>query len=224
MKVRRGGHVGATQIEQVPDVVQGVEHMGACLAFAHLRTHFVQFARRCLTRVLQVMGEDGLQRVVGAVQPDGVDQVVLGMHAHAFLLQQGLYVGQGLDHHGGAVKAQPRTIGQVFCQPMVPLRHIGFAEVNNIDTAARQLALGLQPVAAVGPDKGLVLHDHHGGDRGTEAREVLAHFPARRYIFGVVRVRGGQDPGVQVVQRHLGAQCGEALGNIGHKCGSSEIG
>ena len=52
VKVGRGGHISAAQIEQVAYVVQCIEHMGAGFALAHLGAYFVQFAGRCLTRIL----------------------------------------------------------------------------------------------------------------------------------------------------------------------------
>ena len=159
----------------------------------------------------------------GPVGPDRIDDIMLGNELDVFGLEGAFYIGHGLNHHGRAEKPQACAGRQGFGQPLVPGQHIGLAQVHNVNFGVCQFLLGLQPVTTVGPDICAVFEYHHGGYRGSKAGHVFPHFPAQRHVLRVVRVRGGEHPGVELVFFHFRAQGGKALGNKCHGGGLQKI-
>ena len=98
-------------------------------------------------------------------------------------------------------------------EPRFGPRHALPAVTHQFNVRPRKLALGLLPVAAVGPQKGLVGRDDEFAERARKAREVLDKLPALGHVFGQMGIGGDGKPGGKVVFAHEGAQTREALGN-----------
>ena len=74
------------------------------------------------------------------------------------------------------------------------------------DAGPAQLRDGLDEVARVGPEAGVIQGDDQVPGFAGESGQPLDLFPARREVFAGMRVRPGQDDGVPAPEAHHFAQ------------------
>ena len=95
-----------------------------------------------------------------------------------------------------AVDARPSSPrADVRAQPVDVLRAAAASGSDELDAAAGELALGLDPVAAVGEQRGALGGDDQRRHRAGEARRPLARLPALGQVLGQVRVARRHDDG-----------------------------
>jgi hypothetical protein len=129
----------------------------------------------------------------GAVGPHVAEHVDLRVQPHAGLLERGAQlVGRGQAQHV-AVHAHRVARQQTLGQPVEVVRGRAGGDLHQLDAAARELVLGLGPVAAVGEHGGAVLGHHQRAHRAGEARQPLPALPALGQVFGQMRVRRRHD-------------------------------
>ena len=127
--------------------------------------------------------------------PHGVDQVAVSHEGD----ERGAGVGQGgrerrRGRRGVAPRVDPDPPPRAHRarQPVARLRDAGGAGPHEGPPGA-ELGLGLQKVAAVGPEQGVVRGDHRGARRPRERGEELAARVARGGVLGLGR---GEEGGV----------------------------
>ena len=204
-------HVRAAQVQQPRNVVHRANEMHVGTVRAHGVSHL---------RQLVGAGHAGLGRDVfidlrvgqaGAVGPDVVQQVRADFQRGA---------GRGGSGRQGAERPQAQHLtidaddvarAGIGGQPVDMARRGRQRDLHQLHARASQLRLGLHPIAAVHPQAGEIGRDDKGSHRPREARQPAPSLPARRQIFGQVRVRGRNDIGGQAAAAHGLPQ----LGNTG---------
>ena len=117
------------------------------------------------------------------------------------------------DAHAGAVDADGAPSR---CRGGEPFRHVDgilHAQLVQLDARALQLLCGLDEVARVRPQPGMILRDADGAIGAGEAADEAALLPAGRSVLTVVRVGAGDDDGVPAFTLHDGAESMNAFGD-----------
>ncbi|MNS82333.1 hypothetical protein D3C72_1160740 [compost metagenome] len=206
--------VGAAQVEQVRDVVEGGNHMVAGAVGGHAGAQGRQFLRARQRRIRGRMLNHGRGRHGRAIGPDGLQHVGVRAQGH-FLTQRLLQQSRIGQAQHGAVDGHrlPRLHG--LTQP-VDIQHAGAGrDFLEDDAAAGQLVFRLFPVTAIGPHAGDILRHDQGADGTRKARQPLAALPARRQILGQMRVGRWHDQRIDMLRAHGGAQLRQTGGGSG---------
>ena len=104
------------------------------------------------------------------------------------------------------VDGDDRVLVQHLQQPLVDGRVVAHILFHHLEATVLELDFGLQEVARVGPQGGMV-EGYHGGAVATrEAADPVAEFPVVTDVFTLVRVGAGNDDGIDVQAAHLLAQ------------------
>ncbi len=84
--------------------------------------------------------------------------------------------------------------------------HARLAHFKKLYAVARHLLLGLQKVASVRPQSGLLLRYHEGTRRAGKVRKVAPRLEMRAHMLGRMKIRCGHDVGMHAMLRHARAQ------------------
>jgi hypothetical protein len=92
----------------------------------------------------------------------------------------------------------------VGAQPVDVLRRCRSRDPDQLDAAAGELLLGLDPVAAVGEERGVLGGDDQRRHRAGESRRPLSRLPPLRQVLREMRVaRRDQDRGDALLAQQL---------------------
>ena len=200
--------VSGPQVQKPGHAVQPGNHHGGGTGIGQFTAQAAQLFLRGSARGFRVHQPGGSGGNRGPVLPDGADQIN-GQHLRALLCQdffQLLHGGGGGDH---AVQSQHLALAQRVGQI---LGHGGGAlgaHLLQLDLAAGQLALGLDEVAAVGPEGAGGIGHHKGAHTAGEAGEVGPGLPVVGQIFAGMGIRRGDQAGIRPGGLHGRPQLGD---------------
>ena len=213
---RRVAEIAAPDVEEPGQAVRQGEDDGALVRLAEDGGDFGAFlVMGFACEFSRVWGDLATGRV-GLVGPDAVDEVVGHPDVQPGFFQRldlGAGVKPGVDADG---LARAKPVGEPGAEP-------GFRPVDGGEVIGGDLVADLKGVAPVDEDPGLVRQDGGKARRAREPGEPGQAFVPGRDVFALMRIRTGDEEGVDPVLFHLvpeGGEPGRALvgGRGGVEC------
>ena len=177
--------------------------MDVCAAVLHGLSHIGELLLRTLSCVLLRKHPHLRRGKCRTAFPHGARQIRIRRKRHVFLLHQSLKLKACLCIDNAAVKAQD----PVFRERLRQIRFDGgnslLPHFHELRLLAFQLVCRLYKVAAVGPEPGKVLRNHHGSRRTCEAGEEFPALKIRLHVLGIMEIRGRDVIRIHAVRLHL---------------------
>ena len=193
--------VAGADVQQPGDFVERGEEHGAASGFLHLAAQPGDFLFPGLPHGLFVEPFYGRMRNGGAVRPEfaeyvgAIDQLVA---AEAVGFAEGVFqLLYGADALTQAVESNPDGfLVEMGGKPFRNQDFSGNAGLMEFDTGSGELSVGLDEIAGVGPQAGMVLrNDQVAGFAGETARPFDL-FPSGCKILASMRIGAGNDHGI----------------------------
>ena len=153
-------------------------------SLAHLR----ELGRARERRMRRAVLVDRSVRQAGAVLPDLGEHVEVGAQRRTGALQARLQELRGRNAEHAAVDADRVAGLHMARQPLDMVGRVAGRDLHEFDTGTRKLALGLDPVAAVGEQRGMVARDDQCAHRPAEPRQPLPPLPTLGQVLRQMRV------------------------------------
>jgi hypothetical protein len=185
--------VGAAQVQQPGDVVDGRDQVVRRAGLAHRRAHLRQLARARMRRGVAGVLVDLRRRHRRPVGPGGGDDVEIAAQLDVALRERVAQLTRRRQADDVAVDGDRHSAPDVRAKPVDVLGARRRRDADELDAAAGQLTLGLHPVAAVGEQRGALGGDDQRRHRAGESRRPLARLPALGQVLRQVRVARRND-------------------------------
>ena len=203
---RREGHIGAAQVECPGYLVEGGDDYRLGTGLPHGIEHPLNLALHILAGKFLAVHIGLPCRARGPVGPDVVGRAEVG-GKHESIFAAEAFVLAHIDHREQPpVECQHRILGQHLSQPLGDCGLAGHIFLEQRYAAALQLLLGLQEIAAVGPQPSLFLRDNCRSIASRKARDPVTEFPILGRIFTLVGVGAGYNHRIDIDPAHCLSQ------------------
>jgi hypothetical protein len=193
--------VAAAQVGDPGDVVDGGDEVMRRAVARHGLAHLGELGRarkRGVRRAVLVHRRGRQGRTVG---PNLGEEVEVRAQVQAGLLERAAQLVGGGEPEHLAIDRDGVAGLQVLDHPFDVVRGRAGGDAHELHAGARDLRLGLHPIAAVGEERGMIRGDHERAHRAGEPGQPDAPLPAVGKVLRQVRIAGRHEQGGKLMLR-----------------------
>ena len=157
------------------------------------------------------MDENFVGRQWGAVEPDSVGRLKVGHKLDAVAFQRLFERFVGFDREQHSVDAHGLSGAQASGDILVDRRSGGQHLLHQLNACPFELFGGLEEVARIGPEQGMVHSCHESAGRAVESAEKFAQMPVVGHVLALVGVDMRYYDHVDMFFSHFVAQSADAF-------------